>query len=105
MSGVLAEVPDIKKTNAAASFRLSIVEPDRLDIDISAKYFNSQIARLLNNGMRTINVRVTGTKSPPVVNVGKYRKFENLNSKPRLLMENTSSSDAENQLPRLCKFM
>ena len=54
------------------------MEADRLDIDISAKYFNSQIARLSNNGMRTINVRVTGTESPPVVNVEKYRKFEKM---------------------------
>ena len=97
LSRVLAEVPHITKTNAAASFHLSIVESDRPDIDISPKYFNSQITRLLNNGMRTINVRVTGTESPPVVNLEKYRKFENLKSKRRLLLENTSTSvNAEN---------
>ena len=97
LSRVLAEVPRITKINAVASFRLSIVEPDHPDIDISPKYFNSQITRLLNNGMRTINVGVTHTKSPPVVNLEKYRKFENLKSKRRLLLENTSTSvDVEN---------
>ena len=39
---------------------------------------------------------MTGTESPPVVNVEKHRKFENIKSKRRLLMENTSSVDAGN---------
>ena len=94
LSRVLAEIPHIAKTNAAASFRLSIVEPDRPDIDISVKYFNSQITRLLNNGMRTINIRVTGTESPPVISLEKYRRFENSpKSKRRLLVENTQNSN------------
>ena len=42
LSRVLAEILHIVKTNAAASFRLSIVEPDRPDIDISVKYSSSK---------------------------------------------------------------
>jgi hypothetical protein len=40
------------------SMRLIIVEPDRPEIDLSSKYFKSQIMRLLNTGKKTIVIRV-----------------------------------------------
>ena len=38
--------------------RLIVVEPDRPEIDLSSKYFKSQIMRLLNTCKKTIVIRV-----------------------------------------------
>ena len=93
LSRVVGEVPHItKKSSCTASFCLSIVEPDRPDIDISSKYFASQITRLLNNGLKTLKIRVTGTESPPSINIGKYRQSENLKSKRCLSLEQNNNN-------------
>ena len=98
-SRVVGEVPYLAKVASnAESLRLIIAEPDRPEIDISSKYFKSQIMTLLNKGLKTIVVRVAVNESPlnslPASTVQKYASSENVKSKRRLnLLEN---NDAEN---------
>lgn len=60
------EIPHIGKLNE--SYRLSVIQQDRSEIDISPKYFQSQIAKLINTGLKTIIIRASPNESPLHVN-------------------------------------
>ena len=54
-SRMLQEVPHIAKmVLPAESLRMILTEENRPEIDLSQKYFKSQITRLLNKGLRTV---------------------------------------------------
>ena len=64
-SRMLQEVPHIAKmVLPAESLRMILTEENRPEIDLSQKYFKSQITRLLNKGLRTIVIRVAANESP-----------------------------------------
>ena len=48
----------------AESLRMILTEENRPEIDLSQKYFKSQITRLLNKGLQTIVIRVAANESP-----------------------------------------
>ena len=68
-SRMLSEVPHIAKVAATPSdqLRLILVEENRPEIDLSPKYFKSQMMRLLNKGLKTITIRVVASESPLVL--------------------------------------
>ena len=69
-SRMLSEVPHIARVSATPSeqLRLILVEESWAEIDLSPKYFKSQMMRLLNKGVKTITIRVVASESPFVAN-------------------------------------
>ena len=64
-SRMLQEVPHIAKMLLPAeSLRMILAEENRPEIDLSHKYFQSQIARLVNKGLKTIVIRIAANESP-----------------------------------------
>ncbi|CAB4018743.1 Hypothetical predicted protein [Paramuricea clavata] len=62
---VLKEVPHLKKISSeAVALRMTIVDDDNSEVDISTKYFSSQMFSFLNKGMKIICVRVAVAESP-----------------------------------------
>ena len=62
---MLQEVPHIAKMAIPAeSLRMILTEENRPEIDLSQKYFNSQITRLVNKGLQTIVIRIAANESP-----------------------------------------
>ena len=79
-SRMLQEVPHIAKmVLPAESLRMILTEENRPEIDLSQKYFKSQITRLLNKGLRTIVIRVAANESPlPAAHVKPQIQLKNL---------------------------
>ncbi|CAB3994591.1 Hypothetical predicted protein [Paramuricea clavata] len=64
-SRMLQEVPHIAKMLLPAeSLRMILAEDNRPEIDLSHKYFQSQIARLVNKGLKTIVIGIAENESP-----------------------------------------
>ena len=62
---MLQEVPHIAKmVLPAESLRMILTEENRTEIDLSQKYFKSQITRLLNKRLQPIVIRVAANESP-----------------------------------------
>ena len=67
---MLQEVPHVAKSVLPGkSLQMILVEESRPEIDLSHKYFKSQLARLLNKGLQTIVNRVVAitTTCSPVI--------------------------------------
>ena len=70
-SRMLQEVPHIAKSVLLAeSLQMILVQESRPEIDLSHKYFMSQITRLLNKGLQTIVIRVVANATPAVQSSG-----------------------------------
>ena len=82
-SRMLQEVPHIAKmVQPTESFRMILAEENRPEIDLSHKYFKSQITRLLNKGIKTIVIRLAANESPlPAVQSSKIPHLEEPKSK------------------------
>ena len=67
---MISEIPQIVKVAATPSepLRLLLVEENRSEIDLSPKYFKSQMMRILEKGLKTIVIRVIANESPLVNN-------------------------------------
>jgi hypothetical protein len=67
-SRMLSKVPHIAKVapTPSDSLQLILVEENRSEIDLSPKYFKSQMMRLLNKGLKTIVICVVANESPLV---------------------------------------
>ena len=60
---MLQEVPCIAKMAIPSeSLRMILTEENRPEIDLSQKYFNSQITRLVNKGLQTIVIRIAANE-------------------------------------------
>ena len=97
---ILKEVPHLKKISSeVVALRMAIVDEGN-EIDISAKYFSSQIHSFLNKGMKIISVHVTVAESPVPVctatSVGKVHNSKEVPSQSRrcLNLQNTTNITA-----------
>jgi hypothetical protein len=97
---VLKEVPHLKKISSeAVALRMTIVDEGNSEVDISIKYFSSQIRSFLNKGMKIIFVRVSVAESPVAANTsfsaGKVRESnEVFQSRRRLNLRNSTNITA-----------
>ncbi|CAB3979234.1 Hypothetical predicted protein [Paramuricea clavata] len=79
---VLKEVPHLKKISSeAVALRMTFVDDNNSEVDISTKYFSSQMFSFLNKGI--ISVRVAVAESPVAfsntsVSAGKERKSDEI---------------------------
>lgn len=65
---VLNEVPHLRKMSSeCAPLRMTLIEDNGSEVDISKKYFSSQMLSLLNKGTQIISVRVVAAESPVCV--------------------------------------
>ncbi len=102
-SRMLSEVPHIAKLAATPSetLRLILVEGNRSEIDLSPKYFKSQMTRQLNKGLKTIVIRVVTSESPLVAQptTSKVAISDHPRSKRRLdLVQNNGQGNLQVQL-------
>ena len=100
-SRMLNEVPHIAKVSATPSeqLKLILVDENRPEIDLSPKYFKSQMMRLLNKGVKTITIHVVASESPLFASKFVTSKFEiesNIRSKRRLDLSQSNSSGSGN---------
>ena len=97
---VLKEVPHLKKISSeAVALRMTIVDEGNSEVDISIKYFSSQIRSFLNKGMKIIFVRVSVAESPVAANTsfsaGKVcESNEVFQSRRRLNLRNSTNITA-----------
>lgn len=97
-SKMLNEVPHLAKITATPceQLRMIVVEESRPEIDLSPKYFKSQMARLLNKGLQTIVIRVVASESPLVAQQSKVTISDNPRSKRRLDLVEKQNCSGDN---------
>jgi len=62
---LLKEVPYLQKiTSESMALRFAILDENNSEVDISNKYFSSQMFSFVNKGMKVISVRVVVSESP-----------------------------------------
>ena len=62
---VLKEVPYLQKiTSESMALRFAILDENNSEVDISNKYFSSQMFSFVNKGMKVISIRVAVSESP-----------------------------------------
>lgn len=95
---VLKEVPHLNKISSeSVALRMAIVDEDNSEVDISTKYFSSQMFSFLNKGMKIISVHVAVAESPVApsntsVSAGKERKSNEVFQSRRCLhLQNTTN--------------
>lgn len=67
---LLKEVPHLTKmSHEDVILRMTIVDEAGSEVDVSTKYFVSQIRSFLNKDMKIISVRVTAAESPVTANI------------------------------------
>ena len=80
---MLKEVPYIAKMSTSAGFlRMSFVDEDGPDVDLSPKYFSKQMSRRVDKGIETILIHVAANESPLVAQAHKSRVHSHDSEKP-----------------------